>query len=135
MVLSGVRVLEDKSIISVSRDGHVNEYELTVSEDDTNWGKLPYELMRKNLPGISNKGVVTLAALKVYLLLISKRPNQNTAIAIGHHKIRDETGIQARHVRPALDILINHALIRISVDEKSSHYGNHNVYSILGLKV
>lgn len=99
---------------------------------------MPYEALRRSLSEITNRGAVTLGALKVYLLLIAWRPYQSQSIAIGHAKIRDETGIQARHVRGALDVLINHGLIRITTSEgevSGELQGRHNVYTLIGLKV
>lgn len=136
MVISGIADLEDKGLLKVDRSGHVNEYELVVPGNDRNWGKLPYDTLRRHLPEIANRGAITLAALKIYLLLASWRPNQSLSIAIGHEKIREETGIQTRHVRPALDILLNHTLIRLSVSDgvtPGEPKGRHNVYTLLGL--
>lgn len=138
MVITGTAALEGMEILKVDRSGHVNEYELVVTDEDKNWGKLPYELLRKHLPEIVNRGGITLAALKIYMLLVSWRPNQSLSIAISHDKIREETGIQTRHVRPALDVLINHTLIRLSVSEGATPgeiKGRHNVYTLLGLTV
>lgn len=136
MVIAGVADLEAKGLLLVDRSGHVNEYELVVPGDDRNFGKMPYETLRRHLAEISNRGAITLAALKIYLLLVSWRPNQSLTIAVGHEKIRDATGIQTRHVRPALDILLNHTLIRLSVSEglaPGEPRGRHNVYTLTGL--
>lgn len=136
MVITGTSALEKMGVVMVDRSGHVNVYELLVTDEDSNWGKLPYELLRKHLPEIVNRGAITLAALKIYILLVSWRPNQSLSLAISHDKIREETGIQTRHVRPALDVLLNHALIRLSVSEgvtPGELKGRHNVYTLLGL--
>lgn len=134
MVLAGIGMLEEKKLLLVDRSGHVNEYELAVPGDDRNWGKMPYELLRRHLSEISNRGAITLATLKIYLLLVSWRPNQSLTIAISHEKIREETGIQTRHVRPALDVLLNHTLIRLSISEgQPGVHGRHNIYMLLGL--
>lgn len=138
MVLKGVASLEARNILQVNRVGHINEYELWLPENDGNWGKLPYERLRKQLSGISNRGAVPLAALKIYLILISLRPNQSLTIALSHEKIRMYTGIQTRHVRAALDVLLNHSLIRITISEGENPTeleGRHNVYTLLGLTV
>lgn len=138
MVITGTAALEEMGVLKVDRNGHVNEYELVVPDDDRNWGKLPNEFLRRHLPEIANRGAITLAALKIYMLLVSWRPNQSLSIAISHDKIREETGIQTRHVRPALDVLLNHTLIRLSVSEGATPgepKGRHNVYTLLGLTV
>lgn len=138
MVLSGIKDLEEKEIVRVDRTNHVSEYEMTIEEDDPNWGKLPHDLLRKHLPEITNRGAVTLAALKIYFLLVAIRPNHSLSVPISHENIRQATGIQTKHVRPALDVLINHSLIRLSVSEGTEPgepKGRHNVYTLLGLKV
>lgn len=76
---------------------------------------MPYEALRRSLSEITNRGAVTLGALKVYLLLIAWRPNQRG---------------------PALDVLLNHTLIRLSINEgrtPGEPQGRHNVYTLLGL--
>ncbi len=137
MVLRGITALESRAILGVNRSQHVNEYELLCGHDE-NWGKLPTEKMRAQLSGILNRGAIQTAALKVYMLFVSQRPNHSTMLAISHEKIRNETGIQTRHVRPALDVLINHSLIRLS-SEGGALDGQgkwrHNTYTLLGLTV
>ncbi|WP_110186030.1 replication protein [Pokkaliibacter plantistimulans] len=138
MVLAGIKDLEQKEIVLVDRNNHVSEYEMTIEEDDHNWGKLPHDLLRKHLPEITNRGAITLAALKIYFLLVAIRPNQSLSVSISHENIRFETGIQTKHVRPALDVLINHSLIRLSVSEGAEPgelKGRHNVYTLLGLRL
>lgn len=135
MVLAGVSLLEQLNVLTVDRSGHVNEYEMSVTAD-ANWGKLPYERLMARLPDMSNRGVISLSALKIYLLMVSLRPNSSPTLSIGHEKIREQTGIQTKHVRPALDILINHTLIRLSVSDGTEAGGarvRHNVYTLLGL--
>ncbi|MFT7404893.1 hypothetical protein [Zhongshania sp.] len=137
MVLAGITDLESKGIISVGRSSYVNEYLLKESASDVKWAKLPYERLRKRLPDISNRGAVVLAALKIYILLASYRPNASVSLSFSHQKIRDLTGIQTKHVRPALDVLLNHTLIRLTVDDSNvsseNYKGKHNVYTLLGL--
>lgn len=136
MVQKGVELLERLEIVAVDRSGHVNEYQMTVQSNDLGWAKLPYERLRTHLPELMNRGVVPLAALKIYLLIISLRPNGSVSMAIGHEKLRDMTGIQKRHVRPALDILYSHTLLRLTLSEggePGESKARHNVYTVLGL--
>ena len=136
MVLAGISMLESKGLVVVDRAQHINEYQIVVSAQDTNWAKLPFDRLKNNLHGINNRGAATLAALKVYLLLVSKRPNSANHLAFSHENIRQETGIQTRHVRQALDILINHSLLHISSGtdrEVDGHSVRHNVYTLLGI--
>lgn len=136
MVIAGIADLEAKRLLKVDRTGKPNEYELLRPETDTKWGKIPYDLLRAHLPEIVNRGAHTLAALKIYLLFVTLRPNDKPAIALSHERIRDRTGIQARHVRAGLDILINHSLIHIDLNDggkKDEYQGRHNVYTLKGL--
>lgn len=138
MVLAGIKELEEKKVVRVDRSNHVSEYEMTIKDSDTNWGKLPHDLLRKHLPEITNRGAVTLAALKIYFLLVAFRPNNSLSLSMSHENIRGETGIQTKHVRSGIDVLINHSLVRLSVSEgiePGEPQGRHNVYTLLGLKV
>lgn len=136
MALTGIALLEEHDIVRVNRKGHVNEYRLTRSEEDIGWAKLPYDRVRSQLAELSNRGAVPLAAMKIYLLLLAMRPNQSSSLAIGHEKLRDMTGTQKRHIRPALDILYSHALIRLTRNEDiegGTLKGRHNIYTLLGI--
>lgn len=134
MVLKGIGVLEGLGVVDVNRDAYVNEYELTANEDDRGWAKLPYDRIRSRLPELSNRGVVPLAALKIYLVLVALRPNTSQSLSISHEKLRDYTGVQKKHIRPALDILYSHSLIRLSlVDENAK--GRHNLYTLQGISI
>lgn len=132
MVIRGLKELADLGIVIVDKTAHVHEYELTVSAKDDGWGKIPYERIRKQLPEIPNRGVVPLTALKIYLLLISLRPNESESIPIGYDTLLQYLGCQRAQIRPALDILYSHTLIRITL-EGSDTKQLHNVYTILGL--
>ncbi len=139
MVVKGITSLEKKGMLSVSRGGYRNEYEILDAADDEKWAKVPYELLRKNLPDTSNRGAVVLAALKIYLLLAAYRPNKSASLSFSHEKIRSLTGIQTRHVRRGIDVLLNHGLIKLSVQEgvggSENYDGRHNVYTLLGISV
>lgn len=137
-VIDGINDLEQKRILIVNRDGHVNEYELVMPEDDKKWGKVPYQNLRKYLAEISNRGIMTLAGMKIYLLLVAWRPNDSSSISISHEKIREQTGVQTRHVRAGIDVLINHRLIRVSTNEARTPnkiQAGYNVYTLLGLNL
>lgn len=134
MVLKGISVLEGLAIVVVDRTGHVNQYELTVKEDDRAWAKLPTDRVRLRMPELSNRGIVPLAALKIYLMLVALRPNTSTSLSISHENLRNYTGVQKKHIRPALDILYSHSLIRLSLVEENSK-GRHNLYTLQGITV
>lgn len=130
-VVAGINRLVELKIVKVDKTAHVNEYELTEAKEDANWGKVPYDRARKHLREIPNRGVVPLTALKIYLVLISVRRNENEFVAIGYDTLVEYTGSQRSHIRPALDILYSHTLIRITHSDDSK--ARHNVYTVSGL--
>lgn len=132
MVIRGLRSLEGFGVISVGKQSHVHEYELTVRKGDDHWAKVPFERMKKQLPTLPNRGSIPLTALKIYLLLIAIRPNESMTVSIGYDLIEKYLGCQRAHIRPALDILYTHMLIRISLEGEEKQR-RHNVYEILGL--
>lgn len=132
MVIRGLQGLHALGIIIVDKSAHVHEYELTIRSKDEGWGKVPYERIRKQLPEMPNRGVIPLTALKIYLLLISLRPNESESISIGYDTLLQYLGCQRAHIRPALDILYSHTLVRITLEGTDARQ-RHNVYTILGL--
>lgn len=131
MVQRGLTRLEELKIVKVDRTGHANSYQLTVLPDDDRWAKLPVDRLKEHLPSILNRGVVPLTALKIYLLLVSIRPNDSESVSIGYDKLCDHLGIQRSQIRAGLDILYSHSLVRITRNEEVE--GKHNIYTILGL--
>ncbi|MGQ7860228.1 helix-turn-helix domain-containing protein [Pseudomonas sp. ADAK13] len=132
MVIRGLQVLVERGMVKVDKTAHIYEYELTSTRKDEGWGKIPYERIRKQLPEILNRGAIPLTALKIYLLLISLRPNGSESIPINYETMLGYLGCQRAHIRPALDILYSHTLVRITL-EGSDARQRHNVYTILGI--
>lgn len=132
MVQRGIERLEELEIINADRSGHANNYQLTTLPDDDYWAKLPAGRVQQHLPSILNRGAIPLAALKIYMLLVSIRPNDSSSVSISYDKLREQTGIQRAHIRSALDILYSHSLVRITRNEEVE--GKHNVYTILGIE-
>jgi len=130
-VLDGLKHLDDLKIIKVNKKSHTHEYELTEGPQDANWGKIPYERVRKHLREIPNRGVTPLTALKIYFVLISIRRNDSHAVSIGYDTLVEYTGAQRSHIRSGLDILYSHMLIRITHSDESKE--RHNVYTVSGL--
>ncbi len=136
MVLAGIDTLETKGLLVVGREGHINQYTVVVPATDSRWGKMPYERLRTNLKEMTNRGTATLAALKVYLLLIANRPNGANHLSFSHERIRSETGIQTKHVKQAIDVLVNHSLLHVNVsaDRAANATGTYyNIYVLLGI--
>lgn len=132
MVIRGLQALVELAMVKVDKTAHIYEYELTSEKKDLGWGKIPYERMRRHLPEMLNRGVIPLTALKIYLLLIALRPNSSNSIAINYETLVGYLGCQRAQIRPALDILYSHTLVRISLEEGDAKQ-RFNVYTIQGL--
>lgn len=135
MVARGIAILESLNVINVYKASYVNTYEMTIHKDDERWAKIPHDLLTKRLCELPNRGAIGVASLKIYLLLVSFRPNASQELSITHENIRSYTGIQKKHVRPALDVLFSHSLIRITSAESSGGEHSYNVYTIMGISV
>lgn len=131
MVQRGLARLDELGIVTIDRTGHANNYLLTILPDDDKWAKLPVERLKQHLPAIPNRGAVPLTALKIYLLLVSIRPNESESVSISYDKLREQLGVQRSQIRTGLDILYSHSLVRITRNEEVE--GKHNIYTILGL--
>lgn len=130
MVQRGIEALEESGLVKVDR-GYANEYELIVDSDDVYWAKLPVNRLIKELAGIPNRGKVPLAALKIYLTLISIRPNKSLHVSMSYDSFFKELGLQRSDVRAALNILYSDSLLHVT--RSNEREGKPNVYTILGL--
>jgi len=129
MVIKGLEWLNEERIISIDKSSHVNRYTLLSHDSDDKWAKIPVNVVRKNLKGISNRGVAPFAALKIYLTLVSLRFKENDSVKISHEKLREYTKIQATHVRKGLDVLYSSSMIHVVLGEERTA----PEYRILGL--
>lgn len=132
MVIRGLGVLQSFEIVKVGKVGRVHEYELTILDDDANWGKIPYDRVLKQLHTLPNRGAIPLTALKLYLLFIAFRNNTSETVFIGYDAIEDRLSCQRSQVRPAIDILYTHLLISVAL-EGQERQRLHNAYQVLGL--
>lgn len=113
MIARGVKALEANGLVSVNRGGYINDYSLTGSATDTGWAKVPCIKVQECLSGLPNRGEATLAALKIYVYLLSIRPNNEKEVSVSYLKIRTNTGISQKWVRPGLDLLFSNQLIHV----------------------
>lgn len=133
MVHRGLTFLESGGVLKIDREGHANEYELIEPGDDPYWAKLPVDRLKRNVSTIPNRGMVPLSALKIYLLLLSNRPNDSVHVKFSYDSFCEHLGIQRAHIRSALDILYSHSLLHV-VQTKDAKQGNLvNSYEIIGL--
>jgi len=139
MIARGIKALEANSLVSVNRGGYINDYSLTCSATDQGWAKVPCIKVQECLSGLPNRGEATLAALKIYVYLLSIRPNNEKEVSVSYSKIRASTGIQQEWVRPGLDLLFSNRLIHVrrvegfipdNFDVTDLYY--YNQYTIMG---
>jgi len=132
MVIRGIEALEQAGVVSVVRGSHTNEYTLNHDYHEEHWAKLPVSRLRKHLKEIPNRGLIPLTALKIYLVLATVRQRNSIEANIGYDKLREKTGVQRFQIRSALDILLNHSLIRVMQVEADAK--TFNTYALLGLR-
>ena len=135
MVARGVKRLEEEGITEVQRSGHVNVYRLGFVVGDARWAKVPRARVKKALGDIPNKGEAALAALKIYIELLSMRWNDTRQVNVSYDNLRDRVGVQRNRIRPGLDILFSRVLIHVKQVEEEAYLvpgQARNVYSIAG---
>lgn len=135
MISKGIKFLEDMRIIEVNRRGYISEYKFLSSEQDKGFFKVPCSKMYSNLQEIPNRGEAALAALKIYIYLLSRRSKGKSIVGVTYDSIRKGTGIAQRRVRLGIDVLINHGFVHVMTDEEHSAFSGYpccNQYKILG---
>jgi hypothetical protein len=131
MVIRGIQALEDEGLLRVIRSTHINEYQLLHGEHEEHFAKLPVARFKGQLKEIPNRGLVPLTALKIYLVLTTVRQRDSIDSNIGYDRLREKTGVQRAQIRAALDVLLNHSLIRVMQVE--ANMKTFNIYRLLGL--
>ena len=70
----------------------------------------------------------------MYITLLAVRQRNSDMAFISHKKIVSRSGIQPIRVRAAIDVLINHRLIDVSMAQSEEHGRFHNTYCLLGFR-
>jgi len=139
MVHKGLEKLIAMNFISVDKSSHTHLYTLTHDPIDFRWAKMPTHNLKRALKEMSNnRSKATLVALKIYIYMLSIRPNDEYSVGVSHDTIRAQTHIQTDQVRPGIDVLINYGLISVSKKpntENKNLYEGLNYYSFNGLKI
>lgn len=136
----GLAALEHHGLITTHAIGNANRYLLSQFEL-AGWAKLPraHLLEEHRFRGLGLRGAASLTALKLYLALVTFRPNQARHVLLSYDKIEHYTGIPRPRIRHAIDVLINHDWISIAthaVDPIAGDITDHrkptNVYILRG---
>lgn len=132
MVTKGIATAVSTSLITVDATGYRHTYRLRDHEGDPAFAKIPTARLCTALPKLPTRGFHALDALKVYLALVLVRPRDSFTVPISVRNLADRSHVQPRRVRPAIDVLLNHRLIRI-VELGSEGSGQpHHAYRLLG---
>lgn len=132
MIGKGLAALAAKGVLEVDSSHYRHQYQLISLSDDPGFVKVPRNRLRKELPKMPTRGAHGLDCLKLYMALLRLRQRNSFQIPISHRKIADWTGIKPNRIRAAIDVLINHGLIHVTIAESSALGHPHNVYQLLG---
>jgi hypothetical protein len=132
MVIKGIAKLENLKVIQIDKSNYRHGYKLQGRPNDIGWAKVPVGLMRRQLKGISNRGIAPFVALKIYITLLGLRPNNAVNVKISHDKIREYTKVQGNQIRAGLDVLFSCSIIHLQPREERFE---SNEYRLLGLSV
>jgi hypothetical protein len=133
-IAQGLRRLEWHGRIHTHRIGHAQRYVLADYEE-TGWAKLPraHLLTDRRFHSFGIRGELHLDALKLYLALLTFRANDASQVLLSYDKIEHYTGIARRHIRRAIDVLLNHEWLAITSHvPESRHRHPINLYLLRG---
>jgi DNA-binding transcriptional ArsR family regulator len=133
-VALGLDLLEARELISIEKVGNANRYRLA-NYDDKGWAKLPrgHFLEESRFKGLGIRGDLCLNALKLYLALVTFRPNNAQQVLLSYDKIEEYTGIPRPRIRRAIDVLLNHDWISLAAHAPDpSEHKSTNVYILRG---
>lgn len=114
MVCIGINILLSMNIIEIKEESSGRKariYKFVIN--DEGWAKIPRDKTVSFIKNLNNRGMSSLSALKIYLTLLAVKMNKSDTVTIGYEKIREYTGLQSKDIKPGLQVLFEHRLIRI----------------------
>jgi hypothetical protein len=131
MVMKGIATATGAGLIEVDTSHRMHSYRLLGRDNEASFTKVPLSLS-STLSQLPARGFHALDALKVYMTLLTVRGRDSQSAVISHKKIAAWSGVQARRVRAAIDVLINHHLVHVTSVESATTGHPHNEYHLLG---
>jgi hypothetical protein len=126
MVLRGVHEATKVGLINYKpgERRHRSTFELlrAAGDDAGGWLKLPNKEVRERVLRLPHRGSAALAALKLYMLLLAGRPNDNMVVALRHKTLREKSDVQANQVRSAISLLANEGLLHVITEDYGDEY-------------
>lgn len=90
-------------------------FELARKDDGAGgWAKLPRQEVLERVPRVPHRGSSALIALKLYLILVAGRHNDNSVVALKHITLREKSGAQTNQIRTGISLLANEGLIQVN---------------------
>lgn len=137
MVTAGLRILEETGFLRIDRTGYRNSYGLVKDDEASHYTKVPHALVRSKLRRLPNGTTYGLAALKMYLTLLTVRQRNSHVAPISHRKIQAYTAIRPAAISRGASLLIEHGFIRHTSkvqyqSEKGYPVNNYYVVGALG---
>jgi DNA-binding transcriptional ArsR family regulator len=135
MVTRAIKLLEEMGVLSVDRSGYRNVYRLLQAEDQKHWMRIPVSVARLRLKELPNGTAVGLAALKLYLVLLTVRPRGSHQTPISHRKLQKYTGVRPNMISRGLSLLAIHGLMRYASEAAYKDAAGHpvNTYYLMGV--
>ena len=117
MVQRGIQRAVETGLITYQPGGRRSRstFELLRQDDGAGgWAKLPRQEVLERVPRLPHRGSSALIALKLYLILIAGRPNDNSVVALRHTTLREKSGAQTNQIRNGISLLANEGLIQVN---------------------
>ncbi len=144
LLVKGLLHLQNLGAITVARVGRNNLYTLTGIEANGKWCKLPQQhlfnkhsyLQRLKFFVEQIKRPSSLHAIKLYMLLLAFRANDDNIARMNYEHIGQYTGMRREDISTAIQALVAAQLVRlVTEEEKARRVGDriHNRYLLSGL--
>lgn len=117
-ISEGIKVVVDFGIIEHEPRGQSTFKLIGYGEEGASWAKLPAKGLYSNgviwgLKDFSVRKSVGLHALKIYLLLVSRRDRARNETRLSYPKIEEFSGVLEGHIKPATSLLIENRLMSV----------------------
>lgn len=144
LLARGLVHLKRHGAIEVQRDGRRSVYTLVGIDQAGEWCELPQAHLLERQPHLQRlqyfvneiKNPKSLHAMKLYMLLLAFRTNNDNIARASYETIKDYAGLRREDTALAIQALIGAQLVRlVSDDEKPRRRGDpmHNRFYMLGL--
>lgn len=137
LVLRGIHRAQDAGLITYAPGSRAEASTFSLVNPNPGaggWAKMPMQQVHTAIPTIPHRGATALAALKIYLVLLAARSNDNAVVALRHDTMREKTGCQPNQLRAALSLLAIHGLLHVIAPGDSNETSKYQVqkYHLLG---